>query len=64
MRTLAAIALAAAVAAVSMVSGCKSDGGNGYYTTPTNTVVNQGFADETYVWEGFIFSTNRVEGAK
>ena len=31
-----------------------------YYPTPTNQVMKVDFNEEVYVWENFVFSTNRV----
>jgi len=50
-----------------LLCGCKNTGNKpkgGYYPTPTNYVIQAGFNDETYVWEGLNFSTNRVENSK
>ena len=52
----------------SILSGClssgKKTGGNQYYPSQTNSLVGDGFNEEVYVWEGFIFSTNRVNSVK
>ena len=71
MRRFLAIAV---TAAAMLLAGCVSDGncnGNCTFTTDNgNTAVqsrqaNQtGFNSETYVWESFIFSTNRVDNMK
>lgn len=54
-----------------LMCGCKigfdgngnGDGGK-YYQSPTNGLTQTGFNEEVYVWESFIFSTNRVENAR
>ena len=61
-KTIAALFLASQLALA--VSSCKStkiqviDDSSG-----TNRVQNvqSGFNDETYIWEGWLFSTNRVD---
>lgn len=32
-----------------------------YYDSSTNAVMQTGFNEEQYIWETFIFSTNRVD---
>jgi hypothetical protein len=47
-----------------LICGCKNGKGKtdgGYYPAQTNSVIQSGFNEEVYVWEDFIFSTNRVE---
>ena len=45
-----------------MLFGCKSKPENSsYYNNTTNTIMQTQFNEEHYVWEGFIFSTNRVD---
>ena len=46
-----------------MLFGCKSKPQNPQYydgRNNTNVMMQTEFNDETYVWESFIFSTNRV----
>lgn len=66
MKSFAKIFLAAFLTMFS-VCGCKNlwnGGKNEYYNTPTNSVIQAGFNDEVYVWEDFVFSTNRVQNAR
>lgn len=54
-----------AIAALSclILFGCKSKPQNpSYYDggSTTNVIMQTEFNEETYVWESFIFSTNRV----
>lgn len=49
-----------------LLAGCIHSGYNNepkgnYYQSPTNTPTGTAFNEEVYVWETFIFSTNRVE---
>lgn len=55
------IAIMALTAAFCLTAGCKSEkiyvlDGN----TSTNAVPVGAFQDETYIWEGWFFGTNRV----
>lgn len=38
--------------------------GDNYYPSQTNSVMQAGFNEEVYVWEGFVFSTNKVQNVK
>lgn len=61
-KTIAVFAVSAL-----LISGCKNTGGKtngGYYPTQTNSVIQAGFNEETYVWESLNFSTNRVNNAR
>lgn len=56
------ITIIALMAAFCLSAGCKSDkiyiiDGN----TSTNTVPVGAFQDETYIWEGWFFGTNRID---
>lgn len=52
-----------ALACILGCSGCKADKINVIYhdTVITNTVPVKAFNDESYVWEGWQFSTNKVD---
>jgi len=56
--------IAVIAAVVCMFAGCISGNDDNFYNTPTNATMQTDFGSDVYVWEGFIFSTNRVENAK
>lgn len=63
MKKIAAIALAGAVLAVSL-AGCMTkiqviDDGSS--SSAEQQRMSSGFNDETYIWESWTFSTNRVD---
>ena len=48
-------------------SGCSlfsGKTGDNYHPSQTNSVMQAGFNEEVYVWEGFVFSTNKVQDVK
>lgn len=50
-----------AIFASLMLFGCKSKPQPSYYDGgSTNIIMQTEFNEENYIWEGFIFSTNRV----
>ena len=55
--------IAIAILSCLMFAGCKSKPQNpSYYDgESTNVIMQTEFNEENYVWEGFIFSTNRVD---
>ena len=61
-------ALLVAALLLAAASGCKctpTPQPEVHYAPPaTNQLQATDFNKEVYVWEGFIFSTNRVEGGK
>lgn len=62
MKKFAIVALAAA--SLMLVHGCKTDECSNDDRCVQNNAFGASFNDSQYVWEGFIFSTNRVEKVK
>lgn len=59
------IVLIAIAATMLLVCGCKSENTIHVIKSDTQTeVTGSGFNEEHYIWEGFIFTTNRVEKVK
>lgn len=58
MKKIIAIAALASL----MLFGCKSKPQPSYYDggSTTNVIMQTEFNEESYIWESFIFSTNRV----
>lgn len=61
------------IAAMMLIAGCISDGdctdctftnNNGNSCIQTNVTSQAGFNSEEYVWENFVFSTNKVNNTR
>lgn len=54
------------LACLFMMAGCKSTSSSdcGNCTPTTKQGLFGSFADEHYIWEDFIFSTNRIDNVK
>jgi len=60
-KILSILTFSATLLAGCIHSGCDNEPKGNFYQSPTNTPAGTAFNDEVYVWETFIFSTNRVE---
>ena len=60
-KILTILAFSATLLAGCIHLGCDNEPKSVFYQSPTNTPAGTAFNEEVYVWETFIFSTNRVE---
>ena len=58
------MAILLAAAAIALAAGCSSGNAPAPKGGLDGRAFSAGFADETYVWEGFVFPTNRTERTK